>query len=260
MNISSMKELDHLTVDKIADEFGRVNCKCSDFIRENECTYDPIKDSLVWREVSGEERIPRRFLREAETIYAETVKKEYHKMYKNPAKIPNCTGIIQRDRATIVTWDDNTKTVIVAEKGFDENEHMLFDAFCIAFTKKMLGSTTKILNTIKENDTDTIEAARKKAIEEANKKAEEEAKAALEKEANDAFEAAVQQKMFEERVNEEAIRRISIQEARRTNNEDPAESLQVVDVREVEVDEETCLKLREIMRNKMNAEEKTDET
>lgn len=204
MNISSMKELDQLTVDKIADAFGRVNCKCSDFIRENECTYDPIKDSLVWREVSGEEM----------------VKKEYHKMYKNPAKIPNCTGIIQRDLSTIVTWDDNTKTVIVAEKGFDENEHMLFDAFCIAFTKKMLGSTTKILNTIKENDTDTIEAARKKAIEEANKKAEEEAKAALEKEANDAFEAAVQQKMFEDRVIEEAIRRIRIRNERKTNNDE----------------------------------------
>ena len=204
MNISSMKELDHLTVDKIADAFGRVNCRCSDFIRENECTYDPIKDSLVWREVSGEE----------------ILKKEYHKMYKNPAKIPNCTGIIQRDRATIVTWDDNTKTTIVAEKGFDENEHMLFDAFCIAFTKKMLGSTTKILNTIKENDTDTIEAARKKAIEEANKKAEEEAKAALEKEANDAFEAAVQQKMFEDRVIEEAIRRIQIRSERKTNNDE----------------------------------------
>lgn len=190
--------------DKIAEAFGRVNCRCSDFIRENECTYDPIKDSLVWREVSGEE----------------ILKKEYHKMYKNPAKIPNCTGIIQRDRATIVTWDDNTKTTIVAEKGFDENEHMLFDAFCIAFTKKMLGSTTKILNTIKENDTDTIEAARKKAIEEANKKAEEEAKAALEKEANDAFEAAVQQKMFEDRVIEEAIRRIRIRNERKTNNDE----------------------------------------
>ena len=175
-----------------------------DFIRENEYTYDPIKDSLVWREVSGEE----------------ILKKEYHKMYKNPAKIPNCTGIIQRDRATIVTWDDNTKTTIVAEKGFDENEHMLFDAFCIAFTKKMLGSTTKILNTIKENDTDTIEAARKKAIEEANKKAEEEAKAALEKEANDAFEAAVQQKMFEDKVIEEAIRRIRIRNERKTNNDE----------------------------------------
>ena len=181
-------------------------------------------------------------------------------MYKNPAKIPNCTGIIQRDRTTIVTWDDNTKTTIVAEEDVKKNDYMMFEAFCIAFTKKMLGSTTKILNTIKENDTDTIKAARKKAIEEANKKAEEEAKAALEKETNDAFEAAVQQKMFEKRVIEEAIRRISIQEARRMNNEDPAESLQVVDVREVEVDEETCLKLREIMRNKMNAEEKTDET
>ena len=167
-----------------------------------------------------EDDVSDRVFREAETIYAETVKKEYHKMYKNPAKIPNCTGIIQRDRATIVTWDDNTKTTIVAEKGFDENEHMLFDAFCIAFTKKMLGSTTKILNTIKENDTDTIEAARKKAIEEANKKAEEEAKAALEKEANDAFEAAVQQKMYEDRVIEEAIRRIQIRNGRKMNNDE----------------------------------------
>lgn len=141
-------------------------------------------------------------------------------MYKNPAKIPNCTGIIQRDRTTIVTWDDNTKTVIVAEEDVKKNDYMMFEAFCIAFTKKMLGSTTKILNTIKENDTDTIEAARKKAIEEANKKAEEEAKAALEKEANDAFEAAVQQKLFEDRVIEEAIRRIQIRNERKTNNDE----------------------------------------
>lgn len=216
MNISSMKELDHLTVDKIADAFGRVNCKCSDFIRENECTYDPIKDSLVWREVSGEERIPRRFLREAETIYAETVKKEYHKMYKNPAKISNCTGIIQRDRATIVTWDDNTKTTIVAEKGFDENEHMLFDAFCIAFTKKMLGSTTNILKTIEANDTDTINK-RKKEFEEQIKKTTREANEQQEKAR---FEAAVQAKMYEDRVIEEAIRRIRIRNERKMNNDE----------------------------------------
>lgn len=224
-------------------------CVCCCSTDECKCHTDTHKDN-----------VPDRLLREAETIHEEMIKKEYHKMYKNPAKIPNCTGIIQRDRATIVTWDDNTKTTIIAEEDVKKNDYMMFEAFCIAFTKKMLGSTTKILNTIKENDTDTIEAARKKAIEEANKKAEEEAKAALEKEANDAFEAAVQQKMFEERVIKEAIRRISIQEARRMNNEDPAESLQVVDVLEVEVDEETCLKLREIMRNMMNAEEKTDET
>lgn len=216
MNISSMKELDHLTVDKIADAFGRVNCKCSDFIRENECTYDPIKDSLVWREVSREERIPRRFLGEAETIHEEMVKKEYHKMYKNPAKIPNCTGIIQRGRATIVTWDDNTKTTIVAEKGFDENEHMLFDAFCIAFTKKMLGSTTNILKTIEANDTDTINK-RKKEFEEQIKKTMREANEQQEKAR---FEAAVQAKMYEDRVIEEAIRRIRIRNERKMNNDE----------------------------------------
>lgn len=200
MNISSMKELDHLTVDKIADAFGRVNCKCSDFIRENECTYDPIKDSLVWREVSGEE----------------ILKKEYHKMYKNPAKIPNCTGIIQRDRATIVTWDDNTKTTVVSEKGFDENEHMLFDAFCIAFTKKMLGSTTNILKTIEKNDTDTINK-RKKEFEEQIKKTMREANEQQEKAR---FEAAVQAKMYEDRVIEEAIRRIRIRNERKMNNDE----------------------------------------
>lgn len=200
MNISSMKELDHLTVDKIADAFGRVNCRCSDFIRENECTYDPIKDSLVWREVSGEEM----------------VKKEYHKMYKNPAKIPNCTGIIQRDRATIVTWDDNTKTTIIAEEGFDENEHMLFDAFCIAFTKKMLGSTTNILKTIEANDTDTINK-HKKEFEEQIKKTMREANEQQEKAR---FEAAVQAKMYEDRVIEEAIRRIQIRNERKTNNDE----------------------------------------
>lgn len=206
----------YVDADKIADAFGRVNCKCPDFIRENECTYDPIKDSLVWREVSGEERIPRRLLREAETIHEEMAKKEYHKMYKNPAKIPNCTGIIQRDRATIVTWDDNTKTTIVAEKGFDENEHMLFDAFCIAFTKKMLGSTTNILKTIEKNDTDTINK-RKKEFEEQIKKTMREANDQQEK---DRFEAAVQAKMYEDRVIEEAIRRIQIRNERKTNNDE----------------------------------------
>lgn len=190
----------YVDADKIADAFGRVNCRCSDSIRENECTYDPIKDSLVWREVSGEEM----------------VKKEYHKMYKNPAKIPNCTGIIQRDRATIVTWDDNTKTTIVAEKGFDENEHMLFDAFCIAFTKKMLGSTTNILKTIEANDTDTINK-RKKEFEEQIKKTMREANEQQEKAR---FEAAVQAKMYEDRVIEEAIRRIQIRNERKTNNDE----------------------------------------
>lgn len=217
MNIFDMKELiDQWAVDEVADAFDRINCECSDFTRINEYTYDPITDRLVGREVSGEERIPRRLLREAETIYEEMVKKEYNKMYKNSAKIPNCTGIIQRDRATIVSWDDGTETTIVAEKGFDENEHMLFDAFCIAFTKKMLGSTTNILKTIEKNDTDTINK-RKKEIEEQIKKAMREANEQQEKAR---FEAAVQAKMYEDRVIEEAIRRIRIRNERKMNNDE----------------------------------------
>ena len=161
-----------------------------------------------------EDDVSDRVLKEAEMIYEKELKKEYHKMYKNPAKIPNCTGIIQRDRATIVTWDDNTKTTIVAEKGFDENEHMLFDAFCIAFTKKMLGSTTNILKTIEANDTDTINK-RKKEFEEQIKKTMREANEQQEKAR---FEAAVQAKMYEDRVIEEAIRRIQIRNERKTNN------------------------------------------
>lgn len=180
-------------------------CACCCSTDECECHTDTHKDN-----------VPDRLLREAETIYEEMVKKEYHKMYKNPVKIPNCTGIIQRDRATIVTWDDNTKTTIVAEKGFVENEHMLFDAFCIAFTKKMLGSTTNILKTIEANDTDTINK-RKKEFEEQNKKTMREANEQQEKAR---FEAAVQAKMYEDRVIEEAIRRIQIRNERKTNNDE----------------------------------------
>lgn len=163
-----------------------------------------------------EDNVPDRLLREAEMIYEEMVKKEYHKMYKNPAKIPNCTGIIQRDRATIVTWDDNTKTTIVAEEDVKKNDYMMFEAFCIAFTKKMLGSTTNILKTIEANDTDTINK-RKKEIEEQIKKTMREANEQQEKAR---FEAAVQAKMYEDRVIEEAIRRIRIRNERKTNNDE----------------------------------------
>ena len=180
-------------------------CVCCCSTDECECHTDTHKDN-----------VPDRLLREAETIYEGMVKKEYHEMYKNPAKIPNCTGIIQRDRATIVTWDDNTKTTIVAEKGFDENEHMLFDAFCIAFTKKMLGSTTNILKTIEKNDTDTINK-RKKEFEEQIKKTMREAN---EKQEKARFEAAVQAKMYEDRVIEEAIRRIRIRNEGKMNNDE----------------------------------------
>ena len=179
-----------------------VRCCSTD---ECECHTDTHKDN-----------VPDRLLREAEMIYEKEVKKEYHKMYKNPAKIPNCTGIIQRDRATIVTWDDNTKTTIVAEEDVKKNDYMMFEAFCIAFTKKMLGSTTNILKTIEANDTDTINK-RKKEFEEQIKKTMREANEQQEKAR---FEAAVQAKMYEDRVIEEAIRRIRIRNERKMNNDE----------------------------------------
>lgn len=205
----------YVDADKIAVELGKMPT-LSDFDVRGEIGNAPYYVCCCSTDECEDNIIPDRILREAETIYAETVKKEYHKMYKNPAKIPNCTGIIQRGRATIVTWDDNTKTTIVAEKGFDENEHMLFDAFCIAFTKKMLGSTTNILKTIEANDTDTINK-RKKEFEEQIKKTMREANEQQEKAR---FEAAVQAKMYEDRVIEEAIRRIQIRNGRKMNNDE----------------------------------------
>ena len=201
--------------DKIAIALGKTST-WPDFDVRGEIGNAPYCVCCCSTDDECEDNISNGQLKEAEMIYEKEVKKEYHKMYKNPAKIPNCTGIIQRDRATIVTWDDNTKTTIVAEKGFYENEHMLFDAFCIAFTKKMLGSTTNILKTIEANDTDTINK-RKKEFEEQIKKTIREANEQQEKAQ---FEEAVQAKMYEDRVIEEAIRRSQMRNERKLDNDE----------------------------------------
>lgn len=156
-----------------------------------------------------EDDVSDRVLKEAEMIYEKELKKEYDKMYKNPAKIPNCTGIIQRDRATIVSWDDGTETTIVAEKGFDENEHMLFDAFCIAFTKKMLGSTTNILKTIEKNDTDK----HNRILKEAEKNFRKQRDLAQKKE-----DRIRREKKFNEMVDEEFMRMRAAKEAKARYN------------------------------------------
>lgn len=170
------------------------------------CAYCSSTNGCECHTDTHKDVIPDRILREAEMIYEKEVKKEHHKMYKNPAKIPNCTGIIQRDRATIVTWDDNTKTTIVAEKGFDENEHMLFDAFCIAFTKKMLGSTTNILKTIEKNDTDK----HNRILKEAEKNFRKNRDLAQKKE-----DRIRREKKFNEMVDEEFMRMRAVEEAKK---------------------------------------------
>lgn len=167
--------------------------------------------------------------------YIPLVTTTYKNRTNNEPKIPTCKGIIRRKNTTRVDWADGTKTVIVLEDGREDMD--MFHTFCIAFTKKMLGSTTSILKVIEECDTDTVERKRKEAIEKAIRKAEEETRKLKEKMDKAAFERAVQEKMFEEEVIEEALRRLCLREERRLNREDPVESFQIIEIEEEKTDE-----------------------
>ena len=112
------------------------NCYCG--IDECECHTDTHKDV-----------IPDRILREAEMIYEEEVKKEEEAMR---TAIPSTVGVVQRKNTTVVNWDDGVKTVVTLKP--DDCPDKMFVGFCIAYTKRMLGGTTKILETIERCDTD----------------------------------------------------------------------------------------------------------
>lgn len=101
---------------------------------ECECHTDTHKDI-----------IPDRILREAETIYEEMVK-------KGRAVMPSTVGVVQRKNTTVVNWDDGVKTVVTLKE--EDCPDKMFVGFCIAYTKRMLGGTTKILETIERCDTD----------------------------------------------------------------------------------------------------------
>lgn len=216
MNIYSMKELDHLAVDMITDAFGKMStwpvfdvrgeignapyCTCCCGIDECECRENTRKDN-----------VSNSALREAEMIYEKEVKKEKETMR---AAMPSTVGVVHRKNTTVVNWDDGVKTVATLKE--EDCLDMMFIGFCIAYTKRMLGGTTNILKTIEANDTDTINK-RKKEFEEQIKKTMREANEQQEKAR---FEAAVQAKMYEDRVIEEAIRRIQIRNERKTNNDE----------------------------------------
>lgn len=111
-------------------------CCCS--ADECECHTDTHKDN-----------VPDRLLREAEMIYEEEVKKEEEAMR---TAIPSTVGVVQRKNTTVVNWDDGVKTVVTLKE--DNYPDPMFVGFCIAYTKRMLGSTTKLLETIERCDTD----------------------------------------------------------------------------------------------------------
>ena len=168
-------------------------------------------DECECRENTRKDNVSNSALREAEMIYEKKVKKEKEIMR---TAIPSTVSVVQRKNTTVVNWDDGVKTVVTLKEG--DCLDMMFIGFCIAYTKRMLGSTTNILKTIEANDTDTINK-RKKEIEEQIKKTMREANEQQEKAR---FEAAVQAKMHEDRVIEEAIRRIRIRNERKMNNDE----------------------------------------
>ena len=109
-------------------------CVCCCSTNESECREDTHKDV-----------IPDRILREAEIIYEEMVK-------KGRAVMPSTVGVVQRKNTTVVNWDDGVKTVVTLKEEDCPDE--MFVGFCIAYTKRMLGGTTKLLETIERCDTD----------------------------------------------------------------------------------------------------------
>ena len=113
-------------------------CVCCCSTDECECHTDTHEDN-----------VPDRLLREAEMIYEEMVKKEEKTMR---TAIPSTIGVVQRKNTTVVNWDDGVKTVVTLKP--DDCPDKMFVGFCIAYTKRMLGGTTKLLETIERCDTD----------------------------------------------------------------------------------------------------------
>ena len=143
MNISGMKELDQYTVYKIAETFSCIDRSFLDVKGETGdigccgSAYDSITNCLVSAGIPREE----------ETTQEKETKKE-----KEIMKMPSTIGVVQRKNTTVVNWDDGVKTVVALKP--DDYPDEMFVGFCIAYTKRMLGGTTKLLETIERCDTD----------------------------------------------------------------------------------------------------------
>lgn len=126
-----VKTFDRINRDYLAvkGEIGDIGCCGS--------AYDSIANCLVSAGIPREE----------ETTQEKEIKKE-----KEAMKMPSTVGVVQRKNTTIVNWDDGVKTVVTLKE--DNYPDPMFVGFCIAYTKRMLGSTTKLLDTIERCDTD----------------------------------------------------------------------------------------------------------
>ena len=134
----------YVDADKIAVALGKMPT-WPDFDVRGESGYTPYSVCCCSADECEDNIIPDRILREAETIYEEMVK-------KGRAVMPSTVGVVQRKNTTVVNWDDGVKTVVTLKP--DDCPDKMFVGFCIAYTKRMLGGTTKLLETIEHCDTD----------------------------------------------------------------------------------------------------------
>lgn len=142
----------YVDADKIAVALGKMPT-WSDLDVRGESGYAPYCMCCCSTDVcetdTHEDNVPDRLLREAEMIYEEMIEKEEKTMR---TAIPSTVGIVQRKNTTVVNWDDGVKTVVTLKP--DDCPDKMFVGFCIAYTKRMLGGTTKLLETIERCDTD----------------------------------------------------------------------------------------------------------
>lgn len=140
----------YVDADKIAVALGKMST-WSDLDVRGESGYTPCcsTDVCECREDMHEDHVSNWKLKEAEMIYEKEVKKEEKTMR---AAIPSTVGVVQRKNTTVVNWDDGVKTVVTLKE--EDCPDKMFVGFCIAYTKRMLGGTTKLLETIERCDTD----------------------------------------------------------------------------------------------------------
>ena len=134
----------YVDADKIAVALGKMPT-WPDLDVRGESGYTPYSVCCCSADECEDNIVPDRILREAETIYEEMVK-------KGRAVMPSTVGVVQRKNTTVVNWDDGVKTVVTLKP--DDCPDEMFVGFCIAYTKRMLGGTTKLLETIERCDTD----------------------------------------------------------------------------------------------------------
>lgn len=123
------------------------------------------------------------------TYYSEDLLKKYPKKdyKKNVMKtVPKVKSIKTIGKKTFVYWQDGTFTKVTCEK---DQQPDPFAAYCIAFAKKIYGSTSAIIEDIEKHD----EAILRQKQKEANRKRHEEQR----KKEREAFDKEVEKKRHE---------------------------------------------------------------